>query len=496
MTDIVERIKEGTKIRLRPVLMTAMVASLGFLPMALSQSAGAEVQRPLATVVIGGLLTATFLTLFVLPLLYQLFSTKIRLTRKMKSISIFIFALFSFAAANAQSDTLNTISLNEAVTIALQNNLEIQSQRLNVQSSSILQKSVFELPKTDVNFQFGQYNSINQDKAFQISQRIPFPTYFSAKSNLYKAQLLGSQIQLQATENEIRAQVNYWYYQLQYAEHVKSKLQTLDSLYTNFVSVAALRYNSGETGLLEKATAENKRGQISLLVQQTTRDIKTAYISLAALMNKNEQFTILMEAEFQPISLILSLDTSLIANNPSIKLRHQQAVIANQSKKVEAASNLPDFTVGYFNQSLIGTQTVDGKDVFYGSKDRFDGFNLGVSIPLTYFSNAKKLESMDYKAQALQREAESERRTVQSQLQNAFQQYSQFISQYNYFDTVALPNAETLISTATIGFSSGDIGYIEYLTALQTAADAQLAYLETVDQLNQVAIQIIYLTKN
>lgn len=63
MTDIIGRIKEGTKIRLRPVLMTATVASLGFLPMALSQSAGAEVQRPLATVVIGGLLTATFLTL-------------------------------------------------------------------------------------------------------------------------------------------------------------------------------------------------------------------------------------------------------------------------------------------------------------------------------------------------------------------------------------------------------------------------------------------------
>jgi cobalt-zinc-cadmium resistance protein CzcA len=70
ITDILERIKEGTKIRLRPVLMTATVASLGFLPMALSHGAGAEVQKPLATVVIGGLLTATFLTLFVLPLLY------------------------------------------------------------------------------------------------------------------------------------------------------------------------------------------------------------------------------------------------------------------------------------------------------------------------------------------------------------------------------------------------------------------------------------------
>jgi cobalt-zinc-cadmium resistance protein CzcA len=66
----------GTKVRLRPVLMTALVASLGFLPMALSNGSGAEVQRPLASVVIGGLLIATFLTLFILPILYILFEQK------------------------------------------------------------------------------------------------------------------------------------------------------------------------------------------------------------------------------------------------------------------------------------------------------------------------------------------------------------------------------------------------------------------------------------
>ena len=76
MDDIIQRVLEGTKIRLRPVLMTATVASLGFLPMALSSGAGAEVQRPLATVVIGGLITATILTLVVLPLLYILFTKK------------------------------------------------------------------------------------------------------------------------------------------------------------------------------------------------------------------------------------------------------------------------------------------------------------------------------------------------------------------------------------------------------------------------------------
>jgi heavy metal efflux system protein len=69
-------IREGASIRLRPVLMTALVASLGFVPMAISHTTGAEVQRPLATVVIGGLLTSTLLTLYLLPLLYPWFSRR------------------------------------------------------------------------------------------------------------------------------------------------------------------------------------------------------------------------------------------------------------------------------------------------------------------------------------------------------------------------------------------------------------------------------------
>ena len=68
-----EAIAEGALIRLRPVMMTALVASLGFVPMAMATGTGAEVQRPLATVVIGGLISSTLLTLLVLPALYDLF---------------------------------------------------------------------------------------------------------------------------------------------------------------------------------------------------------------------------------------------------------------------------------------------------------------------------------------------------------------------------------------------------------------------------------------
>jgi cobalt-zinc-cadmium resistance protein CzcA len=74
--SVLDAVREGAMTRLRPVLMTALVASLGFVPMAIATSAGAEVQRPLATVVIGGLVTSTFLTLLILPTLYEWFESR------------------------------------------------------------------------------------------------------------------------------------------------------------------------------------------------------------------------------------------------------------------------------------------------------------------------------------------------------------------------------------------------------------------------------------
>jgi cobalt-zinc-cadmium resistance protein CzcA len=73
-TPIDLAVREGAITRLRPVLMTALVASLGFIPMAFNVGAGSEVQRPIATVVIGGIISSTILTLFVLPSIYRLFN--------------------------------------------------------------------------------------------------------------------------------------------------------------------------------------------------------------------------------------------------------------------------------------------------------------------------------------------------------------------------------------------------------------------------------------
>ncbi len=485
VTDILQRIREGTKIRLRPVLMTATVASLGFLPMALSHGAGAEVQKPLATVVIGGLLTATFLTLFVLPLLYLLFSGERKLKPNVTAL-ILLFSVFGFTITNAQ--TPKQLSPNDVIELSLKNNLQIQSSQLNVQSYSKLKNSFFELPKTELNYQYGQFNSIKKDNSFQIAQNIPFPTYYSARSGLYKAEYQKSELKQQATVNEIKAQAQLLYYHLQYVQTAKVKLKQLDSLYGDFVNAATLRYNTGETNLLEKTTAETKRNEITLLFKQAEAEYAATYNSLKTLMNSSEDFEV--SKVFEPITLTADLDTSAIMQNPSLQMMYQQAVIAEKNKKLEAAQTLPDFNVGYFSQSIIGFQNVNNNDVYFGSSDRFTGFNVGINIPLTFFSNTAKIKSLKLQQQSLMKEADNTKLYLQNQLQNAFQQYAVYLAQYNLYKTSSTKNAEAIANTATLGFRSGEIGYIEYANALQTATDVQLKYLQSINQINQSIVNI------
>ncbi len=135
--DIRERILQGTQTRLRPVLLTASAAALGFLPMAISTSAGAEVQRPLATVVIGGLFTATTLTLLVLPVIYAFFEGKHAINFNPKKVlgSLIVLLLLMPAVVQAQSQSL---SREEAVQLALEHNNSLKSYQLQAEQQGKL----------------------------------------------------------------------------------------------------------------------------------------------------------------------------------------------------------------------------------------------------------------------------------------------------------------------------------------------------------------------
>jgi cobalt-zinc-cadmium resistance protein CzcA len=129
-TDLSAIVLKGTQVRLRPVLMTALVASLGFLPMAIGNGAGAEVQRPLATVVIGGLLLATLLTLYVLPILYMLFERKSTPNSSSNWITAIVVMLISLSLFSGSVQGQKTISLSAAMDSALRNNAQLKNEKL------------------------------------------------------------------------------------------------------------------------------------------------------------------------------------------------------------------------------------------------------------------------------------------------------------------------------------------------------------------------------
>ncbi|MDP3393932.1 CusA/CzcA family heavy metal efflux RND transporter [Sediminibacterium sp.] len=490
--DVLKRVIEGTKIRLRPVLMTATVASLGFLPMALSSSAGAEVQKPLATVVIGGLVTATFLTLFVLPLLYIIFNSKINLKRKLKvkPIATIVVLLLSLVGFTANAQTKDLSSVDEAINIALKNNQIIKASDLEIDASKALKKTAGELPKLGFNAQLGQYNSTKFDQSFEVAQTIPFPTLFGAKKQLINAEIKAKELQKNLTVIELKTQVRTYYYQILYLQHNQKQLQQLDSLYSDFIKIAQLRYKTGDTKKVDISTAEAKKGEINLLLKQNKVFLNNAVASLKTLMNTREDFLIVENGIFQPLQISNLLDNDVVASHPAIQSLYQDAVIAEQTKKVERSQGLPDFTIGFTNQSLIGFHTVNGAEKYFNSGKRFNSVNIGIAIPITYGATKARIKSLDFRKQASEANAQQLQKALTTQLQNALQQYQQDMQQFNYFQQEALPNAKEIVSAAQLGYKTGEISYVEYLFALQTTTDIQLNYLKSIQQVNQSVISI------
>lgn len=490
-TNIYKRVMEGTKIRLRPVLMTATVASFGFLPMALSTSAGAEVQKPLATVVIGGLISATFLTLFVLPLLYLIFNSKIKFKNhsKMKSITPLLFLIFSLLGfgLNAQTQSISTV--DEAIAIALQNNNNIKSKNFDIEAAKALKKTSGELPKLEFNTQLGQYSSREFDQSFQVSQSIPFPTLFGEKRKLADEQIKSKEFLKELSINEIKSQIRNYYYQLEYFNFNKKQLSRLDSLYVDFLRIANLRYKTGDIKKVEISTAETKKGEIQLLLQQNEIYLENVKKNLQNLLNIQDEISFSFTNKYQPLNADNLLDESALANHPLILALQQEMKIAEQNKKVEKALTLPDFTLGYTNQSLIGNQTVNGIDKYYGSDRRFSSVNVGISIPL-FSKTQAKVKSLDYQKQSAEVLALNQKKLLETDFKNAINQYNQNKNQYQYYLEKALPNASEIVKSAQLGYKTGDISYIEYLYAIEIATDVELKYLQSIQQINQSVVEL------
>lgn len=495
MNDVFEIVRMGTSIRLRPVIMTALVASLGFLPMAISGGSGAEVQRPLATVVIGGLVSATLLTLLVLPVLYirieNMDRKKIN-TAPVAGAGLFILTLFGFQPAKAQVP----LTLEQSITAAIENNRSISGATLGVGLQQALRKSAVEIPKTEVSMLYGQYNSlIKNDNNFTVSQVIPFPTLFSANAALGDERIKAGRLQVASGKNELIFQVKTVYTNLQYLYSKEKLLFEQDSIYKGFVKSASLKYKTGEGNLLEKVTAETQLKDVQSLLDQNRSDIEIYKTQLSTLIGRNEQ-PVIADKFLNKVPKLSIGDTAALNENPSIAYFRQQIVIADKQRKVELAKALPDFTLGYFNQSLTGFQNINGNEVFYDRGKRFQGFQVGVSVPLFYRSYSAKARAASINRDIASNDLELQQRQLTGQYQQALGEYLKNKKRYDYFQTSALANAALILKNSRIAYQNGEIGYSEYLLNLKQANGIYESQLMALLQLSQSINQIEFLTGN
>ena len=493
MTDIYQRVIEGTRVRLRPVIMTASVASLGFLPMALSTGAGAEVQKPLATVVIGGLITATILTLFVLPALYILFSGKIKFKKnRMKipsrSSAIIIAILFLVPAAVIKAQTVQK-SLDETIDIAVQNNYQLKSSYLSVKQNQALQKTAYDIEKTNFLVTQDPTSGGNIDNSIGFTQTLSLPGKYKAQSNALRQQTILSEKSLEVAKYELIRDVKLSYYNLIYGKEKLKLLNYQDSLYRNFNDRAQVRYTAGETSNLERLTAETRYREILLQKRQAETDITINQLALRRLLNTTDTI-VPLETEFYKLAKEFSMDTVGLNNHPIIDYYKQKITVAEAETNAEKKKLLPDFNVGYFHQFVVKGFDPAKLNRDYTPSTRIAGLQLGVAVPIFSKSQKAKIEASKLQSQIAQTEAQLASANLNNSYYQLLNEYVKLQEAIDYYQSVGNSQANELLRISRFSYEKGEIGYIEFMQNITQAISTQLNYIETVREYNQIIIQL------
>jgi len=383
------------------------------------------------------------------------------------------------------------ISLEQAVQTALQKNQLIKSAEYQVEYFRQVKKMSTDIGKLSAMWMHGQYNSLYQDNNFTFVQTLPFPALLGSQIQLGKEQVIGAQKALVSAQNDLVFEVKSVYYQLLYLVALGNLLQSQDSLYEDFSRASSLRFKTGESNLLEKTTAETQLMEVRNQSRINQADIQIAESRLQALL-RNETPVIASDV-LRKRELPESLDTVSLAANPQLNYLRQQAAISQRARQVERNRLLPDISVGYFNQSLIGIQNINGLDRFFGASKRFQGFELGLSIPLWFRPPVARAKSAAINEEILKKNADHFQTTLQGTYRQALQELDKNLSSFTYYESSALTNAGLILTQARKAYRGGEIGYIEYLQSLRNAITIKSNYLQSLNQYNQSVVKIEFL---
>nr|WP_315131720.1 CusA/CzcA family heavy metal efflux RND transporter [uncultured Flavobacterium sp.] len=479
MTNMDELILKGTTDRLRPVLLTAAAAALGFLPMAISSSAGAEVQRPLATVVIGGLFTATLLTMIVLPILFKVFDAKEFKKPKFKlhKKSTYMFVLLlssSFAFSQNSNPELETL-----ISKALENNKGIKAAQLQVDKMNSNIKTAYTFDKTNIYYSYDQNNlALNNEplRVFGIQQRFAFPTVYGLQKKVYSAEFEKEKANYEIQKNKLSLAVSKSYQHIVYLQHQEKLYFYLDSLYQNFSKASDRRFELGETNYLEKITAQSKFRQIRTKLSQIENDKKAQYEILNSLVQSDENYSV-------KSNTIAPLNSTINETSKSLYNTYLESITKNYKIQLQLQKQhwLPDLNLDYFQ----------GKN--NGLSQSLYGFQVGLAVPILFSGTIAKTKVAQLELQSWEQQKQNEEQKIEryiSQKKNEITKHQEAITYYNQYGKKL---SDEIIKVANSSYKNGEIDFFQYIQSLENATTIQVDYLDTILQFNSTQLDLQYL---
>ncbi|MFT6879349.1 MAG: cobalt-zinc-cadmium resistance protein CzcA [Arcticibacterium sp.] len=435
---LLERVKKAVEVRFRPVIMTAGVASLGFLPMAISTSAGAEVQKPLATVVIGGLITATLLTLVVLPILYVLFTQQGKSKLRPKLVSLIGFILLGiWPKANAQ------IGVEELLKMGDDNNSTLAITRSRVEQSKRKALGIEKVKPTIVQLQYGNLQNVGtNDYSFGIQQSFINPIKTRSLKELYSAESLQKGAESGLYKVKLHKAIRQHFYYLQYINGQQRLLEERKLLFEELFQYADVRSNAGETSVIEKMAVEAQLLALTNKIELFKVDYLASMSSMKNLVNTSDSLLFSFEKVFKA-------DESGILSNANLIYLGQSAAVAEKNIGFQKSQAKPDFNVGLYNQSM----QKNFKQVF---------ISAGVAIPLMNEPNRQKVKSAQLEREIISSEISAQTDILETKMQSLQIESLGLKRSIYHYQERAVPEAEKLIEKSKMRYLAGEMSYMEF----------------------------------
>ncbi len=481
-----ELIRHGTVDRLRPVMLTAAAAAMGFLPMAVSGSAGAEVQRPLATVVIGGLITSTMLTMIVLPILFMLLHDDEPLTQKIKrkmkriprkTITTVVMMLVSAGFLSAQ----NGLTLEKAVETALKNNKELEVYRLRLEQRNIAASSYFFADKTKVYYGYDQANVAENGHPLRtvgVEQTLPFPTVYGIKNKLENQLVMQARFEFEKQKRLLIKNVTQTYYDICFEQLRKNNFQKIDSLYQKITRGDEIRYTKGDISKLDLLNAQARLQQVTLQLKEAQTNTAMHYARLKMWMQTEDSIFInRQEIEIIPTNF------SEVEENPDF-LRMKNAVEQMKlSAKIEKQAFLPDISLNYFY----------GNNRFENARG-YHGFQVGVSIPLFFKDQQVKVKSANMAVKVAEMQLESTHIALAAKHQYLLNELKKQEQNIRSYRETGEKLADEILRAAEKSYQAGAIDFYQFAQSVENALKLTTDYYQSVINHNHTALEIKYLT--